>query len=86
MIDVTSYTDKLELLREWINGRIDGIISPPIWVNMEALSFKYTIEEVIRIYNQTGLILYRAKDVVENPAIPLSFEEYYKYKKEINNQ
>lgn len=80
MIDITLYQQKLEYLKEWINARIDGTISPPIWVNMNALQFNYTIEQIMKIYQQTGIVYYREKDVVENPAIPITFDEYCKYK------
>lgn len=80
MIDITPFQNKLAWLREWINGSIDGTISPPMWINFDALNFNHSIEDILRIYQQTGVIYYRQKDVVENPAIPISFEEYCKYK------
>lgn len=82
MIDIAPYTQKLELLKEWIADRVDGNISPPIWVNMEAINFKYSVEDILRIYEQTGFIAYREEAVIKNPALPFSFEEYCKYKQQ----
>lgn len=79
MIDITPYQKKLTLLQDWIHDRIDGKLSPPIWVDMEAMPMKYTIKQLVDIYRQSGLIFYTEKDVYDNPAIPISFEEYCKY-------
>ena len=86
MIDITPYQQKLSYLQEWINARIDGHISPPIWVSLDAIdSFKYTVEQVMNIFHQCGVIFYKEKDVIENPVIPISFEQYCTYKQLNNN-
>lgn len=83
MIDITPFQNKLTWLGEWINNRIDGTISPPMWVNLGILDFKHSIEDIVRIYQQVGVMYYKPKDVIENPAIPVSFEEYCKYKQSV---
>lgn len=83
MIDITPYQERLQWLKEWVEGRIDGIISPPIWVDIDAIGFKLSIDQVLKIWNQTGVIYYRKDDVINHGAVPISFEEYCKYKSEI---
>lgn len=86
MIDITPYQQKLTWLQEWINDRIDGVISPPMWVNLNAIgSFKHSMEDIMRMYNQCGVMFFSAKDVVENPAIPISFEQFCLHKRSITN-
>lgn len=86
MIDISPYQQKLSWLQEWINARIDGHISPPMWVNLDAIhKFDYTIDQVMKIFQQTGVYYYREKDVIENPAIPISFEQYCLYKQSNHN-
>lgn len=81
MIDISIYEQKLLWLQEWINARIDGRISPPMWVTLDAIhKFDYTIDQVMKIFQQTGVFYYREKDVIENPAIPISFEQFCVYK------
>jgi len=86
MIDITLYQNKLELLKEWIADRVDGKISPPIWVNLDAMPFNLTIDQVLKIWQQTGNCFFRKQDVIDHPAIPVSFEEYYRYKEELKHE
>lgn len=83
MIDITPYQQRLEWLREWISDRIDGKISPPIWVDVEALKFNLSVKEILDIYQATGMLFFKAKDIIENKAIPISFQEYCKYKQSL---
>ncbi len=88
LIDITPYQQKLSWLQEWINDRIDGRISPPMWVDLDAISkFDYSVDQIMKIYQQVGVVFYREKDVIENPAIPISFEQFCIYKQlNHNNQ
>jgi hypothetical protein len=82
MIYIDYHIQRLEWLKEWIADRIDGKISPPIWVNLDALPFKFSIDDVLKIWRQTGLMFYK-EDVISHPAIPVSFDEYCQYKQSI---
>lgn len=83
MIDITPYQQKLTWLQEWISDRIDGRISPPMWVSLgEIASFEHSIEDILQIYEQCGFLFYTAKDVIENPIIPISFESYCEYRQQ----
>lgn len=84
MIDITPFQQRLNLLKCWLSDRIDGIISPPIWEDTRCVSFNYTVDEVLRIYEQVGVMVFE-DDVINNPALPFSFEEYCKYKSELND-
>lgn len=79
MIDITPYQQKLEWLREWIHKRIDGI--PYFWIDIDAVPHIYTMERVVEIFNQTGVLFYNHNDVSGyNSIMPISFDEYCQYK------
>ena len=86
MIDISIYQQKLVWLKEYIADRIDGRISPPMWVNLGALDFNHTIDEIMSIYEQCGIMFYTPAKIIENPAIPISFEEYCKFKQSLINK
>lgn len=82
MIDVSPYIQKMEWLKEWIEKRIDGKVSPPIYVNMDGIKFKHTVEAVMRIYRECG-VLFSRDEIVHNPMLPFSFDEYCNYKQSL---
>lgn len=77
MIDITPYQQKLTWLQEWIRDCIDGGISPPIWINVGMIpSIDLSMEDVLRIWHQTGVMFYNVEDVVESTSSPISFEQF----------
>lgn len=76
MIDVQPYLDKLDRLKEYMDAWIDGGGSG-IWINIDALSKDFTVEEIIDIWECTGwLICNREIDETYKPPRKLSFEEW----------
>ncbi len=84
MINVSPFIQRLEWLKEWLGKRIDGEISPPIWVNVDALphKFDYSVDAVMKIFNECG-VLYIRNEIVHHPMCPFSFEEYCNYKQSL---
>lgn len=83
MIDITPFQQRLQYLNDWIRARIDGVISPPIWVNIDAIDFNLTMDDIMRIWQQAGMLYFTKSEVVGHPAIPVSFDEYCKYRTEL---
>lgn len=75
MINIQPYLDKLDRLKEYMDGYIDS--GNGIWINIEALSPDFTLEEIIDIWDKTGCIMY-SRHVDENcePPRKITFEEY----------
>lgn len=79
MIDVSEFEFKLTLLRQYMFAKIDGHVP-----QKKHCSFLRDIgavpelpwEEVIRIYNQTGILFYREDDNL----CDVTFDEYCTYK------
>lgn len=87
MIDITEYQQKLEWCYEWMAHKIDGSLP---WVSDRSTNeplIDITVvpnvshEDVIRIFEQTGVMFWSAR---RNDMHPASFEEYCKYLKHLN--
>lgn len=77
MINVTPYIDKLELLKEWLFYKIDDRRFS-FQINFGAISH-FTAEDLIRMYNETGVLFYRGDGHKEQPTVTMvPFEEFYK--------
>ncbi len=77
MINVQPYLDKLEVFKEWIEFRIFNPGSQ-FWINVDAIPVPNTIEQVFRIYNETGILFFHSEPLPEPIYKELSFEEYFK--------
>jgi hypothetical protein len=84
LIDVTPYQQRLELCKEWMYNKIDGILplkheqsGTMVAINIGVVP-KMSWEEVLRLWGQTGIIVYR-HDPFEKLR-PVTFEEYCELK------
>lgn len=78
-IDVQPFIDKLEVLKEYMCLKIDGIGSG-IWINLDAMS-AFTPKEIFEIWQQTGWMMYTSPKPSDYPEPKeLTFEEFYKQK------
>lgn len=86
MINIDPYLQRLEWLKEWIVGIIDGDVFP-VLMDISAIPIKTDIEEIMRIYRQTGVLFYRGFFECKSTPLFANFDEYCNYKQSlINNQ
>lgn len=79
MIDITPYQQKLEWLREYMCNRIDGSLFDSI-MDIRIEAHMYSVEQIMRLYNQTGLVFYSSRPEMTSITRPPTFEEYCKAK------
>lgn len=81
MIDVSPFLQRLEWLKEWMAGVIDGRIFP-FHFNLSGL-VEYNPSDIIRVYMQTG-VLYQRTEPIEPQPIHMTFDEYCNYKQSLS--
>lgn len=74
MIDITPYQQKLILLKEWLDKKMDGTLPAMVEFNIEAV-MNYSMEDILRIYRQTGMVYY-SRPVMTTKLSILTFEDY----------
>lgn len=78
MINIQPYLTKLDKLKEFINGSI--YFNPiSIYIDIESIP-KLPIDEIIKIWNQTGIISFGKGE--EAKPTKITFEEWYQLNKE----
>jgi hypothetical protein len=84
MIDITPYQERLQLCKEWLHLKIDGILpligdagNEKLFIDIGCIP-KVSWDEAIRLYEQTGNMFWNSN--VPNNMHPASFEEYCNYK------
>lgn len=80
-IDVQPFIDKLEVLKEYMVHKIDGEMDL-CKINFVAIPVM-PVSEVIRIFNETGVLVTRTYDNQSVITIK-SFEEFYQQKIKTN--
>lgn len=75
MIDITPYQERLEWLKEWIAAKIDGVLPYTMMTVTMETYMTYPPEELMRIYQQTGVLYFREPSISSNTRQP-SFDEY----------
>lgn len=79
MIDITPYQERLEWLKEWMEMKIFGRLPNTMMVVTMETYMAYPPEELMRIYQQTGVMYYREPSISSQCRQP-TFEEYCQYK------
>ncbi len=82
MIDITPYQQRLEWLREWLYKKIDGKLPDDIVETRVEQVMAYTLDQLIRIYNQTGMLINQYPNITSIMR-PMNFQEYCKYKQSL---
>lgn len=79
MIDVSPYIDKLEALKEYMAAVIDGRVSG--WgINIEAIPRLLSIDEIFKVWHETGVLFYRGDESITPEVKTISFDEWYNSK------
>ena len=73
MINIQPYIDKLDKLKEYINGCIDNY-GAFMTINFEAIP-SMPVEDIIRTFFETGIVFLKSGQ--ETPISKISFEEWY---------
>lgn len=76
MINVQPYINKLEVLKEWIALKISNPTGS-FWIDINAIPVKSSIEQIMRIYEQTGIIFAHSEPMPEPIYKDITFEEYF---------
>jgi len=79
MIDISTYHQKLEILKEYMSLVIDGK-NPVIFHAVEKV---ISVHDLLNLYCQTGCLPFRLLPVYETSVTPIPFDEYYQSKQEI---
>jgi hypothetical protein len=75
MIDISKHLNQLDLLREYMFDKIDGK-GQYFYLDLSALP-PYTFEDIIDLYNMTGVMIPSKRDMELQPKPQLlTFEEY----------
>lgn len=83
MINIQLYQQRLEWLKEWMDGKIFGTLPENMMhvaIEVECVP-KLSIEQIMVIYNQTGTIFFTTtKPEMVTTYRVMNFEEYCKHK------
>ena len=86
MISVTPHINKLDALRKYMDVWVEGWHAKNIFDKIELGISKMSVDEMIRLYNQTGALFYEKKDIpIESPKELLPFEAWYNLYLTTNN-
>ena len=76
-IDIQPYLDKLDLLKEYMCLKIDGK-GKVFMVNTDAIPYRMPTKELLRIWDETGLLFCTSIDNDNyEPPKEITFEEFY---------
>lgn len=78
MIDVSHYIDKLEVLKEYMNARIDGV-GELMTIDYKLIP-RYTPDELLALFSVTGWVMWEDANVLTPYTTIMPFEQFYQSK------